>query len=276
MNIRSTQLILIAFLCATVGLSGQVFAGELKASTETEGASRDAFIVGPHSEAEQKLATTLRETVVESVEFVDTTLAESLQQIADTHDIQTIFDLRSLDEEDVSSMDEKLTLALNNIRLTTLLEHVLRPYDLEYITEDGILVVTTQSVARERLKTIVYDVSSLEERGWEADMLVRLLLNAHIPNASWTPDDPDKRASAAQGTLIVTQSQPAHRRIHQFLETLSRAPKQDARKARKATKRQRKRNNFHLRGGSVQGHGEFGKGGSFRRNGSSGGGAGVF
>ncbi|WP_166827656.1 hypothetical protein [Thalassoroseus pseudoceratinae] len=239
MQMRFLQFSACVLWCATLGLPTSLKADELT-SAKTNNNPNTELVVDHGSPRQKTLNQKLRNTIVESVEFKENTLEESMNWIAANYDIQIVYDERSLAEEAIDRHEPEVNLALQNIRLSTLLTLLLAPYDSEYISEDGILMVTTQSVAKSKLETVVYNMSSLEDCGWKDTSLVQVLLYRHIPNAVWTPDDPEKQVSIAQSTLIVTQSQPVQREIYQFLKTLKQAPKQDAKKARKGARRRKK------------------------------------
>ena len=111
-----------------------------------------------NSPAEERIQAALSETT--EVEFVDTSLKDSMEFIADLHDITIILNETALSEEGIAS-DEPITQVLSGISLRSTLKIILEPLGLTYIIEDEVMKITTEIDAEEQLSTRVYPVGDL-------------------------------------------------------------------------------------------------------------------
>jgi uncharacterized membrane protein YgcG len=111
-----------------------------------------------NSPAEERIQAALSETT--EVEFVDTSLTDAMEFLADLHDITIILNETALSEEGIAS-DEPITQVLSGISLRSTLKIILEPLGLTYIIEDEVMKITTEIDAEEQLSTRVYPVGDL-------------------------------------------------------------------------------------------------------------------
>ena len=111
-----------------------------------------------NSPAEERIQAALSETT--EVEFVDTSLKDAMEFVADLHDITIILNETALSEEGIAS-DEPITQVLSGISLRSTLKIILEPLGLTYIIEDEVMKITTEIDAEEQLSTRVYPVGDL-------------------------------------------------------------------------------------------------------------------
>ncbi|HEY4260546.1 MAG TPA: hypothetical protein VGM98_10305, partial [Schlesneria sp.] len=93
-------------------------------------------------------------------DFNKTSLEEALRSLEIAHQIPIWLDRQGLQDEGIST-DDQVTLVKSNITLQTALALILEPLGLTTLTRDGILVVTTQAKADERMSTRIYPVGDL-------------------------------------------------------------------------------------------------------------------
>ena len=161
------------------------------------------------SEAEEKIEAAL--TYPTEIEFVDTSLKDAMEFVADLHKITIILDETALSEEGIAS-DEPITQVLSGISLESMLNITLKPLGLTYVVEDEVMKITTVVAAAKRKETRVYLVTTLGEAGYEMDALQEIVEQQGGGDVAVIGD-----------TLVVTEPQQAHRKTMQLLEQLQRA-----------------------------------------------------
>lgn len=167
-----------------------------------------------HSPAEQSILAALEQHT--TVEFIDTPLRDVIDYIADSHRISIRFETTALQEEGITT-DEPVNLVLTGAKLESALNIILHDEvgGLTYIVEDEILKITTQTAAEAKPETRVYPVQNLVEAGFEEESLQEIVANdtgTELANVHTLP-----------GFLVITQSQPEHRRTAKLLNQLHRA-----------------------------------------------------
>ena len=93
-------------------------------------------------------------------EFMDATLEQLMDYLANKTDVQFHFDKRSMNEAGIS-MDTPVTFRLKNVPAEMIMRLVFRDLDLAYYLDNGVLIVTTPDEAQCRLDTRLYRVSDL-------------------------------------------------------------------------------------------------------------------
>lgn len=92
--------------------------------------------------------------------FRDQPVEQILTRLAETHQLPLWPDRQALADEGVS-YDQKVTVDLHDVRLESVLNHVLRPLNLTWMVEDEVLKVLTVTKASDRLVTRAYPVRDL-------------------------------------------------------------------------------------------------------------------
>jgi hypothetical protein len=160
-------------------------------------------------------------------------LAELLRQ---QFSINVLLDRRALD--DVGVPPDRATLApvhLSQVVLEEALGSVLREYDLDFVTRDEVLVITTPEEAENELQTRVYPVAdlvfvgrSIDDHGNpcydDYDTLIDTITSTIAPD-SW---DEVGGAGAIESfppsrSLVISQTREVQRQVGPLLETLRRA-----------------------------------------------------
>ena len=142
------------------------------------------------------------------------------------HKVDTILDVRALEEAGLNSDSPLRIPKVSNISLRSLLEILMRAASLDYLVRDGKLLVTTTDVADNELQSIIYRVDDLvrtkNAAGQEVDdysSLVDLIETTVMPS-SWDEVGGPATIGTFQGLLLVSQTQRVHRKILDFLEAL--------------------------------------------------------
>ncbi|NOX56272.1 MAG: hypothetical protein GXP27_17880 [Planctomycetes bacterium] len=94
------------------------------------------------------------------MEFVETRLADVITYFSELHNIPIIIDNEALAEEGITT-DTPINLVLSGIMLRSALKIILEPLGLNYVIEDEVMKITTQTKAEETLQTRVYPVGDL-------------------------------------------------------------------------------------------------------------------
>jgi RNA polymerase sigma factor (sigma-70 family) len=165
--------------------------------------------VSERSEAAAKIEEALTETT--EIEFVDTSLKDAMDFIADLHNITIILNETALSEEGIGT-DEPITQVLSGISLGSTLNIILKPLGLTYLIEDEVMKITTVVAAAKRKEIRVYSVTTLVAAGYEMDALQQIVEQQGGGDVNVLGD-----------TLVVTQPQQKHRKTMQLLEQLQRA-----------------------------------------------------
>jgi hypothetical protein len=110
------------------------------------------------SELEQRIEQALAQRT--TMNFTEAELGEVIAQLKRDHDIEIQLDKQALEEMDLGS-DTMVTCVVKDVSLRSALRIMLRPLELTYIIRDEVLLITSQQVAEENRKTIVYDVADL-------------------------------------------------------------------------------------------------------------------
>lgn len=86
-----------------------------------------------------------------------------LKSLSLLHGVQILLDVQKLQDEGVAT-DNEISINVQNVRLDSILNMMLRNLQLTWIIENEVLRVTTSVAAGERLFTKVYDVRDLESK----------------------------------------------------------------------------------------------------------------
>lgn len=170
---------------------------------------------------EAKIRQTLDEPT--TVEFIDSPLEDILHYLEDYHAIEIEIDERAFDLGSDDSA-KPVTRNLTKLSLRSALSHILSEFDLTFLVEDEVLLITSPETARTHLRTVVYPVGDLitanddsKEKGEELIAVLKSLVN---PYGSSEPN----RVFALLGNhLIVQQPEAAHEEIQKVLDALRRA-----------------------------------------------------
>jgi hypothetical protein len=177
-----------------------------------------------------------------SIDFTETGLRTALATLGEQHAVQHYIDQRSLRDAGVDS-DAAVTLNLDNVPFSMVLDLMLRELSLGYRIRNGVIVIASEEDVRSQTEVRVYEVP--EE---DAQSLLWLIAETIEPD-SWRPDpqvrpgnnpygygaaapqggfggvaDPSGPGSirAYRGVLVVSQTPEVHQKIEKLLSDLNR------------------------------------------------------
>lgn len=161
-----------------------------------------------------------------SFQFVDTPLDDVVANLADTQGINIVIDELALGDEGIAT-DHPVTLGIKNVSLRSALRLMFAPVELTFVVDDEFLVITTPAMAETRLSVRVYPVQDLvgvrttngEATHYDTQQLIELIEQT-IATDAWASVGGPGEARGAQGKLVVSQTQSAHREIETLLKSL--------------------------------------------------------
>ena len=185
------------------------------------------------SAAQERIEHSLEQPLRSPLSFVQTPLSEVMEQIREEFDIPILFDVAALEASAISP-DVEVTIELNNIRLRTALDLMLKQLEnLTYIIDQEVLLITTQDEADQRLRVVVYRVDDLvrvDNEGsvnspdsYDFDPLIDILLSS-IEKDSWEENGTGEGEmhSYPPGMLVVTTTSRVHEQITRLLADMRR------------------------------------------------------
>lgn len=110
------------------------------------------------SEVERRIERALDNEVTQN--FIDLPLGEAIRTLRESQDIPIIIDTVALEDNGLS-VEDPVTIELNNVSLRSFLRLMLRQLDLTYLIKDEVMQITTPERAEENLVTKVYPVGDL-------------------------------------------------------------------------------------------------------------------
>lgn len=234
LQFQGQRMCLAAGLAVLAGLS---LAGGLRAdepppaatAATSDGGSRPSVESFPALSADdQQIVDALDRRV--TLEFGEQPLHEVVEFLDDMLDrrIAIQFDRRALEEAGIGT-DTPITRSVRNITLKSALRLILAELDMDYVIQDGVLLLTTMDRAEssEYLATRVYPVGDLADDSFDSitDVISRSVLpntwNEVGGNASIMP-------MPACQSIVVAQTLAGHDEVVALLRAL-RAAKKEAR-----------------------------------------------
>ena len=169
--------------------------------------------------AEADVATRKKLSQIVDADFQDFPLNDVAEWITVKLDVQVLFDRVALNDEGIAT-DAPVTLHFKGISGELLLSRVLKPLQLDYQIEEGLLIVTTASKAKDRFLTKVYDIRDLLDRGLHPKEPLRAIESA--TSGPWMNTDGEGGTMLlfADTLLIVRQTSAVHDEVANFLAGL--------------------------------------------------------
>ena len=152
------------------------------------------------------------------VEFVQTSLQDAADYWGDLYQVPIRIRTRKLEEDGISN-EEEFSLILTDVRMRDALNIILGDEigDLTYVVENDVLWITTLTDANQSLETRVYAVPEGLAAG---DVAVMLIEHRLCPDVRDHAVSENGRVTAVGQSLVVTQSQPGHRDVAEFMDLL--------------------------------------------------------
>jgi hypothetical protein len=151
-------------------------------------------------------------------DVVDLPLEELATEFSTRVGLPVLIDKTALKDVGIP-LDEPMTASINDVPAYLLLERVLRGLGLTWVIDDDIVRITTTEIAEEWTETTVYPVGDLLQSGCTMQSLIDTLQSE--TDAEWEDiDGVGGTVSQAGRTLVLRQTQRAHREIAGILEAL--------------------------------------------------------
>ncbi|MBI1899961.1 MAG: STN domain-containing protein [Planctomycetia bacterium] len=159
--------------------------------------------------------------------FVGASLATLVAHIREHHKIGVVVDRKALDGLGIT-LGTPITISLEGVSLRSALNLILSQHELSYVFDDGLLTITSKSVADTILHTAVYDVGDLlyvegaDEPDY--DSLIELIQWTIAPGF-WGNGGPGSMAPLLD-RLVVAATDDVHEQVGGLLSDLRAARKQ--------------------------------------------------
>jgi hypothetical protein len=190
-----------------------------KPTAKGDAKHRGMLVVGPAmNSATAKINETLDQDTV--ISFVETPLQDVVGYLKDFHKVEIQLDKKALDDAGLGT-DTPVTRELGEISLRSALELMLHEFDLTWIIDHEVLIITTLAAANERREIRIYNVADLI-RDSSVEELGRVVGRSLVRE-----EDEESGADLSivpyRDLLIVRHSQPGHRQVTDLLMQLQRA-----------------------------------------------------
>lgn len=168
---------------------------------------------------EADVATRKKLTQIVDADFPDVPLTDVADWIRERLDVQVLFDKEALENEGIGT-DSAVTLHFKGISGELLLSRVLKPLQLDYQIEEGLLIVTTATKVKERLLTKVYDIRDLLDRGLHPSQPLRAIESSTPGPWLNSAGEGGSMQLFADTLLIIWQTPANHAEVTKFLAGL--------------------------------------------------------
>ncbi len=161
-------------------------------------------------------------------QFVEQPLEEVVAVVAQRFGLQAVLDLRALEEAGIG-VDMPVTADLRKVTLPAALAFLLRPYDMTYVIEDEVVLVTTIEVAEQEISIVVYPVADLVQYGeprvgarrQDFDRLIETITTSVMPDTWGEVGGPGWIAELPiTSSLVVSQTQPVQQKLARLMTGL--------------------------------------------------------
>ncbi|QDU74367.1 hypothetical protein Pan97_13740 [Bremerella volcania] len=205
-------------------------AAPLMAQQESSDAIGPITIV-PNQASQSSLAEVQRwqeklQSATAEIDFIETPLSDALQFVSEQIDVPIRIDQRALDDVGFD-IETEVTLKTPQLAANTLLQLLLREVSLTYLVDSTGVVVTTWETVESRLVRRVYPIGDLVHEGplSDPDYLIKVITSTvEIP--LWENVGGPASMNHYQNTLIVDQTDEAHRKIESLLARLRQVKQQ--------------------------------------------------
>ena len=166
-----------------------------------------------------------------TMDFIDAPLQDVVEYLKDFHDIEMQLDLRALEERGVGA-DTPITARLKSLSLRDALRYLLDQYELDYVVQDSMLLITTRDAADQIREVRVYNVAECVGPTVTSHELANAIKDLFGPRAA-----PTSKVTNGHGlvhdvsgfvvplgeVLIVRASQREHEEIEKLLCALGKS-----------------------------------------------------
>jgi hypothetical protein len=164
-----------------------------------------------------------------SIDCREMPLNRLMEFLAAEHDVPLIISKKKLQEASVTP-EMPITKTLREMELASLLQHVLRDFELTYTVRDGAVIITTPEDAESQLNFVAYPVhdliipsgyQKLGPKYRDYDALIELITTTIKPD-SWDDVGGPGGINSVGGWLLVGQTHEVHEQIEALLSNIRR------------------------------------------------------
>ncbi|MCY2991488.1 MAG: hypothetical protein NTY19_26975 [Planctomycetota bacterium] len=161
-----------------------------------------------------------------SLELHDTPLSDAVVKLSAAADVDVVLARDEIDEAGLPP-DPPARLSVKDVTLEAALRTLLEPLGLGWVPRHGVIVITTEELARTHWRTGIYDVRDLLPEGetraagedYEYSEVLSLLTDCVSPE-TWQEAGGAGSLVPFEGFLIVLQGEPEHDQITDWLKGL--------------------------------------------------------
>ena len=153
--------------------------------------------------------------------FEDEPLEGVIAFLREEYSLQIQLDSVGLDDLGIGP-DEPVTISIQNVKLSSAFRRMLKPLELEYVVQDGILLVTSEDAALIKLSVAVYPVGDLLNNKPDWDALTDAIVST-IESDTWAENgggEAEVRPYPQRSALVVLQTTQIHEQIAGLLAAL--------------------------------------------------------
>lgn len=154
-----------------------------------------------------------------TLDFKDTPLADVLEEIETTHQLQIRIDQRALDDIGVDS-GTPINMKLKDVTLGSALDLILNDLDLTYLVDSEVLLITSVEEAETRLELVIYPVNDLLPEGPFDHKDMIQLMHTTVSPTSWDIVGGPGSIVGFRDSIVASQTEQVHKEIYEFLQGL--------------------------------------------------------
>ena len=208
------QMLRPLYLRASIENEGIVITAD-HAALAKEGIGTDAWL-NVDDEMERDLSAKLQQKGV--FEFNDLPLSECISSLAAKFDLKMI--IRELDLEDIGlTANEPITLSLVDITLGDALNELLSSLDLTYTLTGGLVAITSQEAAEERLPSRIYWLDGTGLTHQQASAIIQATVKPDLWQNIGGPSSISVFINPRAG-LVISTTYGCHKEIERIMDTV--------------------------------------------------------
>ena len=208
------QMLRPLYLRASIENDGIVITAD-HAALAKEGIGTDAWL-NVDDEMERDLSAKLQQKGV--FEFNDLPLSECISSLAAKFDLKMI--IRELDLEDIGlTANEPITLSLVDITLGDALNELLSSLDLTYTLTGGLVAITSQEAAEERLPSRIYWLDGTGLTHQQASAIIQATVKPDLWQNVGGPSSISEFINPRAG-LVISTTYACHKEIERIMDTV--------------------------------------------------------
>jgi hypothetical protein len=202
------------YLRASIENDGIVISAD-HAALAKEGIGTDAWI-NVDQEMEQDFSAKLEQKGV--FEFIDIPLRECIRSLAAKFELKMI--IREADLEDIGlSANEPITLSLVDITLGDALNELLSSLDLTYTLTGGLVAITSEEAAEERLLSRIYWLDGTGLTHQQASAIIQATVKPDLWQNIGGPSSISVFINPRAG-LVISTTYGCHKEIERIMDTV--------------------------------------------------------